>query len=100
MASGMIMTLKKPKLVPISGDASYRQYYRKFNPPKKACTIIVTSKREKYKNLLVYSAINKFLLLHNIKAPALISENYKKGYIEIEDFGNVKVYDLLKKKEK
>jgi len=49
MVNGVIMTLKKFKLSPISGDASFRQYYRKFNPRKNLSSLIVISKKEKKK---------------------------------------------------
>ena len=91
------MILKKFKLLPISEDASFRKYYRKFDPKKKLNTIIVISKKNKNKNLLVYSAINHFLLEKNIKAPRLLAENYKKGFIEIEDFGNITIHHTLEK---
>ena len=71
------MILKKFKLSPISGDASFRKFNRKFDPKKKLSTIIVITKKKKFKNLLVYSAINHFLLEKNIRAPRLITENYK-----------------------
>ena len=45
------MILKKFKLLPISGDASFRKFYRKFDPKKKLSTIIVISKK---KNLTIY----------------------------------------------
>ena len=92
MVNGAIMILKKFKLSPISGDASFRKFYRKFyTHKKKLSTIIVISKKKKFKNLLVYSAINHFLLEKNIRAPRLLTENYKKGFIEIEDFGNITI---------
>ena len=91
------MILKKFKLLPISGDASFRKFYRKFDPKKKLSTIIVISKKKKFNNLLVYSAINHFLLEKNIRAPQLLTENYKKGFIEIEDFGNITIHHTLKK---
>ena len=94
------MILKKFKLSPISGDASFRKFYRKFYPKKKLSTIIVISKKKKFNNLLVYSAINHFLLEKNIKAPRLLAENYKKGFIEIEDFGNITIHNILKKSRK
>ena len=100
MANGTIMTLKKFKLSSISGDASFRQYYRKFNPKKNLSSVIVISKKEKNKNLLIYTAINQFLLDHNIRAPRLLAENYKKGFIEIEDFGNITIHNILKKSRK
>ena len=89
--------MKKFKLSPISGDASFRKFYRKFDLKKKLSTIIVISKKKKFKNLLVYSAINHFLLEKNIKTPQLLTENYKKGFIEIEDFGNITIHHTLKK---
>ena len=100
MVNGAIMILKKFKLSSISGDASFRQYYRKFNPKKNLSSVIVISKKEKNKNLLVYTAINQFLLDHNIRAPRLLAENYKKGFIEIEDFGNITIHNILKKSKK
>jgi len=100
MVNGAIMILKKFELLSISGDASFRQYYRKFNQKKNLSTIIVISKKEKNKNLLVYSAINQFLLDHNIRAPRLLEKNYKKGFIEIEDFGNITIHNILKKSRK
>ena len=100
MVNGTIMTLKKFELSSISGDASFRQYYRKFNQKKNLSSIIVISKKEKNKNLLVYTAINQFLLDHNIRTPRLLAENYKKGFIEIEDFGNITIHNILKKSKK
>ena len=100
MVNGAIMILKKFKLSSISGDASFRQYYRKFNQKKNLSSIIVISKKEKNKNLLVYTAINQFLLDHNIRTPRLLAENYKKGFIEIEDFGNITIHNILKKSKK
>ena len=100
MVNGAIMIIKKFKLSSISGDASFRQYYRKFNQKKNLSSIIVISKKEKNKNLLVYTAINQFLLDHNIRAPRLLAENYKKGFIEIEDFGNITIHNILKKSKK
>ena len=76
------MNLNQYKL--LVGDASYRKFYRN----KKNRSIIVYSKREKHKNLLIYDAINKLFNKNNINAPKLISENYSKNYIEIEDLGN------------
>ena len=100
MVNGTIMILKKFELLSISGDASFRQYYRKFNQKKNLSSIIVISKKEKNKNLLVYSAINQFLLDHDIRAPRLLEENYKKGFIEIEDFGNITIHNILRKSRK
>ena len=48
---------------------------------------------------MVYSAINQFLLEENIRTPRLLSENYKKNFIEIEDFGDQTIYKTFKNKK-
>ena len=47
------------KLVKIKGDASFRSFFRK--KVNHQSSIIVYAKKEKFKNLLVYDAINKIL---------------------------------------
>jgi len=47
----------------------------------------------------VYDAINKFLNKNKILAPNLYKENYKKGYIEIQDFGDNTIFKILSKKK-
>ena len=87
----------KYKLVKIAGDASFRQFYRLTQGKKNS--IIVESKKEKFKNLIVYSAINKFLLQNKILAPRLLKDFFQKGIIEIEDFGTTLFYQYLKNKK-
>ena len=90
------MQLNKLKLKKIKGDASFRSFYRKEN--NKRNSIIVIATKDKEKNLLIYDAINSLLIENKILAPKLYNENYKKNFIEIEDFGNDTVFKLLKKK--
>ena len=90
------MNLNKKKLEKIKGDASFRKFYRKKE--NKKSSIIVCANKEKVKNLLNYDAINKILLKNNIFAPRLLSENYSHNFIEIEDFGNKTLFNILKKK--
>ena len=78
----------------IKGDASHRNFFRN----KKKNSIIVFAKKEKVKNLLIYDAINKILNKNGILAPNLYQENYKKNFIEIQDFGNETLFKILKKK--
>jgi len=85
------------KIYPIAGDASYRKFYRFESKNKKK--IIVISKKEKYKNLVAYSSVNKFLIKKKILAPRLYNYNIKKGFIEIEDFGNITFLKILLKKK-
>ena len=54
----------------------------------------------KKKNLLIYDAVNKILIKNRISAPNLISHDYKKNFIEIQDFGNVSLFKVLKNKKK
>ena len=82
----------------IKGDASFRKIFRKKK--NDSTSVVVFAKKEKFKNLIVYEAINKILIKHNILAPKLYSENYSKNYIEIQDFGNETIYEKLIKKNK
>ena len=91
------MQLNKLKLKKIIGDASFRKFYRKKEGNKKS--IIVFATKEKEKNLLIYDAINKLLIKNQIFAPKLYNESYKKNFIEIEDFGNDTIFNILKKKK-
>ena len=82
------------KLKQIKGDASFRKFYRN----QKNNSIIVISKKEKSKNLLIYDAINKILIKNKILAPNLLNENYVNNYIEIQDFGDITLFEFLKNK--
>ena len=81
----------------LSGDASFRIFYRKKYNNKSS--IIIYCKKEKKSNLLIYDAINQILNQHRVKAPKLISQNYKKNYIEINDFGDLTVFKILSKRK-
>ena len=69
MGNGKIINLMNYKVLPIAGDASFRKFYRLIL--KRNRKIIVLAKKEKYKNLIAYSAINKFLRINKILAPKL-----------------------------
>ena len=88
---------KLQNLKSIMGDASFRKFFRKKNNNKNS--IVVFAKKEKFKNLLVYDAINKIFNKNKILAPNLYEENYKKGYIEIQDFGDETIFKILLKKK-
>jgi N-acetylmuramate 1-kinase len=83
----------KFKIEPITGDASFRKFYRIVLNRKSK--IIVITKKDKYKNLIVYSKINKFLRENKILAPKLYDYNFSKGFIIIEDFGDLSFYKIL-----
>ena len=82
------------KLKKIRSDASFREFFRLHKGKK--TSIIVTAKKERFKNLIAYSAINKFLKNKGIHTPKLISQNLKEGIIEIEDFGDKTLLQYIK----
>ena len=79
----------------LKGDASHRKFFRKKS--NYGNSIVIQAKKDKFKNLLVYDAISKILNKNKILAPKLYKENYKNNYIEVEDFGNKTVFQILKK---
>ena len=85
------------KLKKIKGDASFREFFRKKN--KNNTSIVVFAKRDKFKNLIIYDAVNKILNKNKILAPTLYKERYNENYIEIQDFGDETLYKILKKKK-
>jgi aminoglycoside/choline kinase family phosphotransferase len=93
-------TLKmRYKLKKISGDASFREFYRLKKNNKSS--IIVSAKKEKFKNLAVYAVINNVLNNNRINAPKLLSDHYKNDMIEISDLGELSFYDrVISKKNK
>ena len=89
----------KYKLKKISGDASFREFYRLKKNNK--TSIIVSAKKEKFKNLAVYTVINNILNSNRINAPKLLSNHYKNEMIEISDLGEKSFYDhVISKKNK
>ena len=85
------------KLKKIAGDASFREFYRVKKNNKSS--IIVYAKKEKYKNLIVYSLINKILNKNRISAPKLIKSFYKDSMIEISDLGDKSFFEFIKNKK-
>ena len=83
----------KYKLKKISGDASFREFYRLKKNNKSS--VIVFAKKEKFKNLAVYTVINNVLNDNKINAPKLLSNHYKNDMIEISDLGEKSFYDLV-----
>ena len=87
------------RLKKISGDASFREFFRLKKGGK--TSIIVRANKEKFKNLICYIIINKILKKNGISVPKLISNHYQNNIIEISDLGEKSFYDIvLKKKNK
>ena len=81
------------KLKKISGDASFREFYRLQKG--KNTSIIVQAKKEKFKNLITYIVVNKILARYKIYAPKLISNHYEHNIIEITDLGQKPFYNSI-----
>ena len=84
------------RLKKISGDASFREFYRLKKGNR--TSIIVKANKEKFKNLISYSIINKILMENKINAPELISNHYQHNMIEISDLGEKSFFDIISKK--
>ena len=85
------------KIKKISGDASFREFYKieKINKS----TILVKANKDKFKNLIVYAAINSLLIKNKIKAPKLVQEYFAKSMMEIEDLGSQSFLEYIKYKK-
>ena len=85
------------KIKKISGDASFREFYRVKKNNKKS--IIILARKEKFKNLIVYCVVNNILNKHGILSPKLIKNYYQDNMIEITDLGDKSFYDYIKNKK-
>jgi aminoglycoside/choline kinase family phosphotransferase len=85
------------KIKKISGDASFREFYRVKKINKKS--IIILARKEKFKNLIVYCVVNNILNKHGILSPKLIKNYYQDNMIEITDLGDESFYDYIKNKK-
>ena len=85
------------RLKKISGDASFREFYRLKKGNR--TSIIVKANKEKFKNLISYVIINNILKKNKINAPKLISNHYQHNMIEISDLGDKSFYDMISKKK-
>ncbi len=87
------MKINNKKVTKLEGDASDRKFYRSKN------SIIIFSKKNKKKNLLIYDAVNRILNSNGINAPKLLKTNYKKNFIEVNDLGDTTLLKLLKNRK-
>ena len=83
------------KLKKINSDASFREFFRLKKGNK--TSIIVTARKERFRNLIAYSTINKFLRGKGIHTPKTISQHYSEGIMEIEDFGDNTLLNFVRK---
>jgi aminoglycoside/choline kinase family phosphotransferase len=89
--------LMQYKIKKISGDASFREFYKIEKNFKS--TILVKANKNKYRNLIVYAAVNEILIKNKIKAPKLIKEYFAYNMMEIENLGNLSFLEYIKNKK-
>ena len=85
------------KIKKISGDASFREFYKIEKNSK--FTILVKANKDKFRNLIIYAAINELLIKNKIKAPKLVHEYFKKDMMEIENLGSYSFLEYIKNKK-
>ena len=89
--------LMQYKIKKIAGDASFREFYKIEKNFKK--TILVKANKDKFRNLIIYAAINEILIKNKIKAPKLLQEYFVKDMMEIEDLGSYSFLEFIKNKK-
>ena len=85
------------KIKKISGDASFREFYKIEKNSK--FTILVKANKDKFRNLIIYAAINELLIKNKIKAPKLVQEYFEKNMMEIENLGSKSFLEHVKNKK-
>ncbi len=70
------------KIKKISGDASFREFYKVEKNSE--LTILVKANKDKFRNLIIYAAINELLIKNKIRAPKLVQEYFAMNMMEIE----------------
>ena len=83
------------KLKKIRSDASFREFFRLKKGNK--TSIIITARKERFRNLIAYSTINRFLRGKGIYTPKTISQHFSEGIMEIEDFGDNTLLHTIRK---
>jgi len=85
------------KIKKISGDASFREFYKIEKNSR--FTILVKANKDKFRNLIIYAAINELLIKNKIKAPKLVQEYFVQNMMEIEDLGSYSFLEHIKNKK-
>ena len=89
--------LMQYKIKKISGDASFREFYKIEKNFKS--TILVKANKDKFRNLITYAAVNELLINNKINAPKLIQEYFSNNMMEIENLGSYSFLEHVKKKK-
>ena len=88
--------LMQYKIKKISGDASFREFYKIEKNFKS--TILVKANKDVFRNLITYAAVNELLIKNKINAPKLIQEYFSSNMMEIANLGNYSFLEHIKNK--
>ena len=91
------INLMQYKIKKISGDASFREFYKIEKNSKS--TILVKANKDKFRNLIIYAAVNDLLIKNKINAPKLVQEYFHNNMMEIENLGNYSFLEHIKDKK-
>ncbi|WP_407644833.1 aminoglycoside phosphotransferase family protein [Flocculibacter collagenilyticus] len=72
-------------LIPVSGDASFRRYFRFTH---NGSSLIAVDAPPTHENSEAFVAISKVYLKQGVRVPALIEYDLKQGFMCLEDFGD------------
>lgn len=80
------------RMHPITGDASFRRYYRVQCPDR---TLIAMDAPPEHEDAHRFVTIANSLLQHNIPVPTIIDTHIEKGFALLSDFGDKQLLSLL-----
>lgn len=77
-------------LTPVSGDASFRRYFRATGKDNagKAITAIVMDAPPEHENCRPFVALDRHWHQHGIAVPQVLAEDLEQGFLLLEDFGD------------
>lgn len=72
-------------LLPVSGDASFRRYFR-FN--YEGCSYIAVDAPPDKENNRAFISLSNFLLHNGVRSPNVLAKDLAQGFLLLEDFGD------------
>lgn len=88
----VLFPIDKPALVPIVGDASFRQYYRVCVGTKSYVVMDAPLDREKPD---VFFRVARLLRYFGLNAPQCYAYDQESGFLLLDDFGDTQVYHAI-----
>lgn len=85
---------KTLSLQELSGDASFRRYFRCYHP--EGTYIIMDAPPEKNNDCVPFSLIDNAFLANNINVPKIHHSDLKEGFMLLEDFGDTTYLQAFK----